>query len=263
MANQILYGDLQAGSLILTGSNGISVTATGSTTGSTVVLLTQYASGSVGNTVAGFGIQNTYAGAISSFYPVPYGAVTYTIAAVGAFTSKRTEYLAAGGSLDKISEHNRTSTKEFIRGNQNFVSKRYVLTGTTVGAQNVYLNIPDIPADTFVEMSDQESWNFTVRIIARKTDALASDAFFIQGFCDNYGAGTINGQIAQPMEIGSNRLAPALGANIEFDQNGGANNYFRIQCQSADAGTVSWLGYIDVVATYASASARPEGPGQI
>ena len=92
---------------------------------------------------------------------------------------------------------------------------------------------------------------------------MASDAFFINGFCDNYDIGTINGQSVQAYEIGSAPLTPNANAVVIFDQNGGANNYFRIQCQSLDAGTISWVAYLDVVASYASASARPDGPGGI
>jgi hypothetical protein len=92
---------------------------------------------------------------------------------------------------------------------------------------------------------------------------LASDAFFINGYCDNYDSGTINGQQVQVYEMASPGLAQYLNAVAVFDQNGGANNYFRIQCQSTIGTEIKWVGYLDVVANYASASARQGGAGAL
>lgn len=252
------------GSLNIRSDGGLPLTITTVTASesSSHAIFRQYISSSAGTIKGnvGFGLKNEFYGSINNGYPFPYGATEYTVLNTSLRTTKKTDYLGGGGILEKISEYNRHSYKEFSRINSNFTHRTYVFTGTTNGVENIYLSVADLPADQYIEMPVWESWNFTLRVIARKTTALASDAFFINGFCDNYEVGTINGQAVQTYEIGSAALTPNANAVVIFDQNGGANNYFRIQCQSLDGGTISWVAYLDVVANYASASARPDGP---
>jgi hypothetical protein len=239
-----------------------SVTASESSSHATFRQFISSSTGTIQGNV-GFGLKNEFYGTINNGYPFPYGATEYTVLNTTVRNTKKTEYIGGGGLFEKINEYNRHSYKEFSRLNSNFTHRTYVFSGTTNGAENIYLGTADIPSEQFIEMPVWESWNFTLRVIARKTDGLASDSFFINGFCDNYNIGTINGQSVQSYEIGSPTVTPNLNAVVIFDQNGGANNYFRIQCASIDAGTVTWVAYLDVVANYASASARPDGPGGI
>lgn len=252
------------GSLNIRSDGGLPLTITTVTASesSSHAVFTQYVSSSAGTIKGnvGFGLKNEFYGSINNGYPFPYGATEYTVVNTTVRTTKKTDYLGGGGQFEKISEYNRHSLKEFSRLNSNFTHRTYVFNGTTNGVENIYLTTADLPADPYIDMPVWESWNFTLRVIARKTTALASDAFFINGFCDNYEVGTINGQAVQTYEIGSAALTPNANAVVIFDQNGGANNYFRIQCQSLDGGTISWVAYLDVVANYASASARPDGP---
>jgi hypothetical protein len=255
------------GSLDIRSDNQLPLTITTVTASesSSHAIFRQYISSSAGTIKGnvGFGLKNEFYGSINNGYPFPYGATEYTVVNTTVRTTKKTEYLGGGGQLEKISEYNRHSLKEFSRLNSNFTHRTYVFNGTTNGVQNIYLTTADLPADPYIDMPVWESWNFTLRVIARKTTGLASDSFFINGFCDNYDIGTINGQSVQAYEIGSAPLTPNANAVVIFDQNGGANNYFRIQCESLDGGTISWVAYLDVVANYASASARPDGPGGI
>lgn len=263
--SQILYGDLQAASLTLTGSDGFSITAATGSESASHAVFKQYLSSSAG-TIKGnvdFGIRNEFYGSLNNNYPAPYGSTQYTVESTTAGRVKKIEYLASSYTLKAFSEENNFSSKRYSILNSNFTQRNYVFYATTTAVENVYMGIADLPAIQYITMPDQESWNFTLRIIARRSDGLASDAFFMQGFCDNYGVGTINGQIVMPIEIGSPGLAPYLGANVIFDQDGGNNNYFRIQCQSGLSGTISWVGYLDIVSTYVSSSARPGGAGSI
>jgi hypothetical protein len=263
--SQILYGDLQAASLTLTGSDGFTITAATGSESASHAVFKQYLSSSAGTIKGnvGFGIKNEFYGSLNNNYPAPYYATQYTVENTTAGRIKKTDYLASSYVLKAFSEDNNFSSKRFSILNSNFTQRSYVFSATTTAVENVYMGIGDIPSIQYISMPDQESWNFTLRIIARRSNALASDAFFIQGFCDNYGVGTINGQMVMPIEIGSPGLAPYLGAIVIFDQDGGNNNYFRIQCQSGLADVISWVGYLDIVSTYASASARPGGAGSI
>lgn len=260
--SQILYGDLNASSLNLTGSDGISIRALATASASTVALVKQYASSSSG--LPGFGIKNEFYGSIGNFYPFALGSVSHEVENQTYYTTKKTDYIGYNSLFEKINEYKRDSFKEFSAMNSNFTHRKYILYGTTNGTENVYLAVPTLPRDEYIEMPDQESWNYELRIIARRTDGLASDAFFIYGYCDNYGTGSINGQAIQPLaEIGSNvQTVQGLAVVVVLDQDGGTHNYFRVQAQSTlGTGTVQWIGYLDVVANYASASARPGGPG--
>lgn len=253
-------GSFAVDNLTATTVNVLYATASDS---STNVLVRQTLTSSIRTGSVDFAIRNDYYGSIGNLHPLAYGAVDYKVISTAGRNTQRTEYLGNGGALKASSEHTAFSTKEFSLGNSNFVTRRYVFSGTTTAVENIYLSTIDVPSSQFVEMPSWESWNFTLRIIARRTDQLASDAFFINGYCDNYASGTINGQQVQVYEMASPGLAQYLNAIAVFDQNGGLNNYFRIQCQSAIETEIKWVGYLDVVANYASASARPGGPGAI
>ena len=224
------------------------------------VFTRQYASSSggviPGNT--GFGIRNEFYGSLATYYPIAHGAVEYTVGNILDGATKRTDYIGGKFNFEKITEHNPTLIQEFSRLNTNYTHRKYIMNCTTTNQQNVYLAIPSGPPFAeYIDMPVQESWNFTVRVIARKTDAngFASDAFFINGYCDNNGVGTIVGLAAPLQEVGSAFLAPGLNVAIEFDQNGGANNYFRVLAQSnVPNSTIQWVGYVDIVANYYSAS---------
>lgn len=262
---QIVYGDITAASLNLTGSDGIIITAATSSESASHAIVKQYLSSSAGTVKGntGFGIKNEFYGSINNAYPAVYSAVEYVVETPSSGKIKTVTYLGDNGTLRAVSETNQYSVKRFGALNSNFSQRNYLFNTTTTGIEDVYMGISQIPSTQFIEMPVQESWNFVLRVIARKTTGLASDAFFINGFCDNYGVGTINGQYVTAFEIGSPVITPALQVNVVFDQNDGANNYFRIQCQSLTAATINWVGYLDVVATFASASARPGGPGSI
>jgi hypothetical protein len=243
----------------------ITITTVSASESSSHAVLVQNLSSSAGTIKGniGFALRNDYYGSLNNNYPVPYGSVEYTVISTAGRNTSRTEYLGNANMLQKVSEHTAHSTKEFSRINSQFTTRRYVFSGTTTGVENIYLATADIPNVQYIEMPSWESWNFTLRIIARKTDQLASDAFFINGYCDNYDSGTINGQQVQVYEMASPGLAQYLNAVAVFDQNGGANNYFRIQCQSTIGTEIKWVGYLDVVANYASASARQGGAGAL
>jgi hypothetical protein len=262
---QIVYGDVSAASLILTGSDGLNISAATSSESQSHAISKQYLSSSAGTIKGntGFGIKNEFYGSVNNAYPASYAAVEYVVETPASGKIKSKTYLGDSGTLRAVSEINQYSVKRFGGLNSNFVQRNYVFTATTLEAEAVYMGIGQIPSVQFIEMPNQESWNFVLRVIARKTTGLASDAFFINGFCDNYGVGTINGQIVQPIEIGSPAIVPALAVNVQFDQNDGANNYFRIQCESLTAATINWIGYLDIVVAHGSASARPGGAGAI
>jgi hypothetical protein len=263
--NQIVYGDISAASLNLSGSDGLTIlTATASESASHAVSR-QYISSSAGTIKGntGFGLKNEYYGSVNNAYPAIYGASEYVVENPTNGKLKNIAYIGDNGQIKAVSETNQYSIKRFSNLNSNFTQRNYVMFTATTGIENVYMGIGEIPSVQYIEMPLQESWNFVLRVIARKTTGLASDAFFINGFCDNYGIGTINGQTVKQIEIGSPTIVPALEVNVVFDQNGGANNYFRIECQSQTAATINWIGYLDIVSTYASASARPGGPGSI
>jgi len=235
------------------------------------VLVRHYASSSATTTPipnTGFGIRNEFYGSMTGFYPIPYGAVEYTVGNYLDGATKRTDYIGGKFAFEKITEHNPTLIQEFSRINTNYTHRKYIFSGTTTNIQNVYLSSPaGPPFPDYIDMPDQESWNFTVRTIARKTDinGFGSDAFFTNGYCDNNGVGTIVGLAAPVQEVGNAALVPALNVAIIFDQNAGANNYFRVQAQSNfDNSIIQWVAYVDIVANYYSASsAQRYGDPQI
>lgn len=262
---QIFYGDISAASLNLTGSDGLIISTVTSSESASHAVSRQYISSSAGTIKGntGFGLKNEYYGSVNNAYPAIYGAVEYVVENPTNGKIKNVSYLGDNAQIKAVSETNQYSIKRFSNLNSNFTQRNYVMVTSTAGVETVYMGTGEIPSVQYIEMPLQESWNFVLRVIARKTTGLASDAFFINGFCDNYGVGTINGQSVKQIEIGSPDVVPALEVNVVFDQNGGANNYFRIECQSLTAATINWIGYLDIVSTYASASARPGGPGSI
>lgn len=241
----------------------ITIGYTTSSESSSNVIFSQILSSSTGTGQIDFGIKNNYYGTIGNIFPSPYGSTEYRVVSTGFTPStKRIDSIGYVGKDTPVTEKTNFSTKDYSAFNNNFTHRKYVMNGTTVGYQNVYLSMPEsLPPIEYVEMPSWESWNFTLRVIARKKDQLQSDAFFINGYCDNYGSGTINGQYVQTYELASPGLAQYLNVVVEYDQNGGANNYFRVQCQSNVVSDVVWMGYLDVIAVYASASARAGGAG--
>jgi len=226
------------------------------------VFTRQYASSSIGtSTNSGFGIRNEFYGSIINLYPMPFGGVEYTVGNYADGATKRTDYIGGKFAFEKITEHNPTLIQEFSRINSNYTHRKYIMNGTTTGIENIYLSIPaGPPFNQFIDMYDYESWNFVVRIIGRRSDANAfgSVAYFIDGYCDNIGVGTIIGQAAENNRIGPQGLVQGTNTVIAFDQNGGNNNYFRVQCQSfLNTATIQWVGYVDIVANYYSGSAAP------
>jgi hypothetical protein len=243
-------------------SGSITITMATSSESASHTTLKQYVRSTDGTVLGniGFGIRNEFYGSNDNFYPNPFGAIEYTVSdSPDNFATKNTNYISYNKNFEKISEIGVNSKKEFYRPNSNGTHREYIMSGRTNGIQDIYLNIFGPPNDDFIDMPTEESWNFTVRIIARNTDALASDAFFINGYCDNTGVGTIVGQDVIVNEIGAANLVPNLNVDIQYDQNGGNNNYFRIQCESDVNAVIDWVAYIDIVAVYGIAGARPAG----
>jgi hypothetical protein len=246
-------------------SGSITITkATGSESASHTTL-TQYVRSTAGTIKGntGFGIRNEFYGTNNDFYPIPFGAVEYTVASKPAlFSTIQTNYIGYSGNHIKMSEYGVNSIKEFPYFNNNYVHREYVMVGTTTGTQNVYLSLAaGPPFEDFIDMPNEESWNFTVRVIARRTDNIASDAFFINGYCDNTGVGTIVGQGIIENEVGAAALIPVLNVAMVFDQaDPFANpvNYFRVQCQSNVGGgaIIQWIGFVDIVANNIEAGPR-------
>ena len=145
------------------------------------------------------------------------------------------------------------------------------MSGSMTSAGNIYLYVEDIPKVQYIEMGDSESWAFTIRVIGRRLDSLESVAYFINGYCDNYGTGTIIGSEVIESEIGSQNVPPPnavtnWNVDIVYDQNGGANNWLRVQAQNASGYGVTngihWRAYVDIIVVGGRAQARPPS-GQI
>jgi hypothetical protein len=240
------------------------ITLSTSSNNTVQTLLKQYAISTDGTPKGdvGFGLRNEFYGTNNnSDPPSNYGATEYTVVNKPQFSTIKTDYVGYNGNnFDKISEYGVNSIKHFGRYNTNYVHREYVMVGITTGIENIYLSLAGGPVfDDYIDMPDEESWNFTVRVIARNSDNVASDAFFINGYCDNTGVGTIVGQDVLVTEVGAAGLVPLLNTDIVYDINGGANNYFRVEAESNINARIHWVAYIDIVANYAIAGARLDG----
>jgi len=179
------------------------------------------------------------------------------------------EYLLKETTNKQVTQRRAGSFKEFTFDDANFERRTYIMSGSMTSSGSIYLYVEDIPKVQYIEMNDQESWAFTIRVIGRRLDELESVAYFINGYCDNYGTGTIVGSSNLISEIGSQGVAPPNNAvtnwnvDVIYDTNGGSNNWLRVEAQNASGYGVSsgikWRAYVDIIVIDGRSTQRETG----
>jgi hypothetical protein len=221
-------------------------------------------------------IQLGYYGKSKNANNISYGKDVYTLKTTGSFgfdgiVSYKKQIYAGNLARLVLTEKKSPGVHEEFElsstlNDEKFYKRTYMMTGQTVGAnQNGYLYLLHAPSpQDYIEINTNESVQIVANIIARAGNAgVRSRAFLINGVADTLdAAGTIAGGYAIVNSIGQPNTAPPNNWNVVFqfvnDYNGGQTNYIRIQVYNNTVvnETINWSGYIELISTTATGTAR-------